>query len=335
MKYIKSFIKSLLLLVVIVLSSLLNATPTLDDLLQDMQHYKTTSRHRGELYEHSMWAEQYISRWATEESARSCWLEGISERNRYLLAVAGILHDIGKAGATDDSYYDDYKRVDDLIYYFTRNEHDRLGFEYVMHDLHPELGGYQQYHFFDRSTVCDMRSILESLGIVDLDEQHMIAFLIGTHMLFTRMLNQLRNLYSWHVDYQSFWQIVMALADEAVCSVSSELIRMIVAMGIADYHATFYPLENPTTSLVLDNAIYCPSPHPFVNEQASVDRWSKLALPIARYLRIELLNQYNSQAYQQGVSISQNKIMLLLKCAGMLIKERLPLFKSQCCTRSL
>ena len=324
MKRVKSFIKSLLTLCVIVLGSLLNATPKLDDLLHDMQHYKTTSRHRGNLYEHSIWAEQYISRWAIEDCRESFWLRGISERNRYLLAVTCLLHDIGKAGAIDDSFYEAYERVDEVIYYYTRYKHERIGFEYIMHDLHPELDCYRQYCLFDGCTIVDMKSILESLSIDDREEQHLVAFLIGTHKLFTSMLNQIADKYSWRIDYQSFWQTVTSLADESTCPLTQELIEMMLAIGIADYHATFYPLESPTVSLVLGNPIYCVSPHPFINEQARIDRYSRLVFPVARYLRMKLLNQFNSQMYQQGVGISQNKIMFLLQCAGMLINEWLP-----------
>ena len=92
--------------------------PEINKLLDDFKCYTTTMTnfHAGDLYQHSIWVANTIAKWWEENKF---WVENISKNDQRLTILAGLLHDIGKAG-------------DQKFIYENKSPHPRVGFEYVL-----------------------------------------------------------------------------------------------------------------------------------------------------------------------------------------------------------
>ena len=126
-------------------------------LLDDIKYYKTTNDrwHAGNVYEHSMWLELCIEQWFHK---RKFWIQNLNEQDEKVLAMAGILHDIGKAG-------------DGELTFFTKPEHPEVGFNY--------LQGKSSY-ITTKNEVFDFNSYLNNFKF-DNKQQAIIAVLVGIH----------------------------------------------------------------------------------------------------------------------------------------------------------
>jgi hypothetical protein len=169
----------------------------LDELFNDFQFYKTYSRHSGDLYQHSIWVEQYLSLWLTGEAYR---ISGefvklgkiFSERDKLILSISGLLHDVGKAGDLDwlklnptkdncvmsESYY----MLDGYVWYFTKKDHDKLGFDLIMHDI-GDKNFYKKGYAKVNGVSFDFKNLFKELNINE-SEQKIIAVLVGSHRFF-------------------------------------------------------------------------------------------------------------------------------------------------------
>ncbi len=75
-------------------------------LFDNLAHYKTTNVnfHSGDPLQHSAWTAQTIERWFDQDKF---WTEGLDkDKNKRTLSLAGFIHDIGKGGDLDFTYYD-------------------------------------------------------------------------------------------------------------------------------------------------------------------------------------------------------------------------------------
>lgn len=242
----------------------------LNELLNDFKNYKTTSHHRGDLYEHSLWAEQYLSRWACGmgKDATNSWIfpliEKLTEREKYILAIAGLLHDVGKAGDPDCSKYQSFYKKDTIIYYFSKKDHERIGFDYVMHDV---LGSDRYkcgYRMVD-GTSYNLGDLLHEFGL-NKDEQCFVAVLIGSHKIFSDLYCDVEKKGN-EAAYKVAKKKLKELLDAAGCLETDHVVDMVVLITVADLYATYYPLEDNGLSLVFGTYKVCKKVHDFTDDK--------------------------------------------------------------------
>jgi hypothetical protein len=179
-------------------------TPQLQLLLDDMKLYKFDSEgdiylHAGDLYEHSIWT--YNAMWELFRT-NSVYVHNLNltERQKEIVTLAALLHDIGKAGRLElfeecsASPYDIIKNdkgiVTKIIYYQDHQQHPKIGFEYAGKDFFEQFQEnylIRNYWIMDRKTAAirqfDMHHLFDELGLT-YDEQKIVTILIGIHYEF-------------------------------------------------------------------------------------------------------------------------------------------------------
>lgn len=271
-------------------SSCQNKRLLLDELLTDMKSYKTYSNHRGDLYEHSMWAEQYLSRWAMGKDKEMAWVQqwmaDFTEREKALVALAGLLHDIGKAGDPDCSKYKSYYREGQFIFYFTKKGHEDLGFMYVMHDVDDALR-YKPGYLKVNGRPFNMKRLFDELGVTE-QERRLIAVLIGSHKYFSTLLHK----GAMRVDQEHFLEKTQKLVRESGLKISlnKKLVSMVMVLNIADLCAAYFPVDRPGPSLVFGKFMLCKKVHDFPAEAAMIAAIKARIVVLAPKLRDEILS---------------------------------------------
>jgi hypothetical protein len=204
-------------------SATLPHSKTLEILLNDLDHYKTTNPvHAGHLLAHLMWTEQWISLWA-EQNSGPC--RGLSEREKTVLAFAGLIHDVGKAGVARN-----------LVYYRIP-DHERIGFEFVMHGIVIDCAYTNVYRTIDGKPFC-FDDVFQELGF-SFDEQKRIALLIAMHSAFIGML--MKGIES-DIYIEQFLKMLFDVAIEIDFELSESLIHMVMVISLADVHAVYFPV---------------------------------------------------------------------------------------------
>ncbi len=180
-------------------------TPRLQILLDDMKLYKLDAEgelylHAGDLYEHSVWA--YNAAWEILDDS-SPYMQGffLTERQKEIVALAALLHDIGKAGRFElfehthpTLRYDVIKHedntVDYVVYFVDYQTHPHIGFEYSgKHFFAPDVKGFvpQYYYLIHKRTgqleEFDFAQLFCEIGLTK-EEQKIVAILIGIHYEF-------------------------------------------------------------------------------------------------------------------------------------------------------
>lgn len=247
---------------------------TLATLLEDMKHYRTTSKHRGDLWQHTIWTAQILGRWMHHDEAQKLHLivetlrALLSERDCYLLEIAGVVHDIGKAGDLDVTAYMDGRRQGDLIYFISREDHERIGFEYIAHDLPSVQGAFSRaYQIFNGGSF-NFYKFFNKLGISE-DEQKVIAILVGSHKTFSLMLSEPfeQLLHATIVTINSLAQEIRYVPRDV-----KKLVCMSALLQFADAYATFFPITTVGPSSLFSHDLIVPSPHPHPEDDALVQQ---------------------------------------------------------------
>lgn len=237
-----------------------SAESYLNELFDDLKNYKTVSKHRGDLYEHSQWVERYLSRWAygrgknSETSYIFPLMEKLTHRQKELLAFAGALHDIGKAGDPDCSKYESFYKKEGFIYYFSKKDHERIGFEYILHDV------LNKEHFSQAYLKVDGKpysfDLLFNQFKFTKQEQLIIAVLVGSHRIFSELFFNLEKKGDFTA-YDIAAKKLKNLIIRAACGQVDHLIDMVVLLAMADLYGTYYPLEFDEPSLIFEKAPIC------------------------------------------------------------------------------
>lgn len=186
------------------LSKHITLTPLLQCLINDMKLYKLDSEgdpylHAGDLYEHSMWTYNAMAELLNGDTpyGRHVFL---TDRQKEVVALAALLHDIGKAGRKDfferthpTLYYEMNKNAEGVITHITykqdRQEHPHISFEYTAKPFLKENKNYRLRDYYvvnpksSRLTAFNIAQMYDELGL-SLEEQKVLAVLLGIHYEF-------------------------------------------------------------------------------------------------------------------------------------------------------
>jgi hypothetical protein len=118
-------------------------SPHLSLLLDDMKEYKTTNTvfHAGHLYEHSIWVARAVINLLRSRCAQDI---ALNYNLIKILVVAGLLHDIGKAGDLQFVFFEKRAHPETGFLYITGNNYvkyciKKTGGEFIFKNLFEEL----------------------------------------------------------------------------------------------------------------------------------------------------------------------------------------------------
>lgn len=238
-------------------------TPTLQVLLNDMKLYKLKSHngkylHAGDLYEHSMWCYNAMVELLDGKLPYAQNLH-LNERQKEIIMLAALLHDIGKSGRADlfdrthpTLYYEIIKNHDDQVeyihYYSDRQEHPKISLNYLATPLlDKDSSHFQNYYAINTRTgklhPFNMEQLYQELNLTK-EEQQIIAILAGIHYDFGnvshgRMTNQ---------QYLTKLQEHVSLVGYNNGVMDEHIVRLSVLIQVADVKG-IYPVSGRSTPL--------------------------------------------------------------------------------------
>ncbi|MFH1831978.1 MAG: HD domain-containing protein [bacterium] len=136
----------------------------LHDLIEDFKSYKTTntSFHAGNLYEHSLWVTITINSWFKIHEE---WTDGLDAHDQKIVLLAGLLHDVGKAGDQEFTFY-------------TKPNHDTNGQDYII--------GTKRY-MLSNNKIFNFDKLFKLLKLSETDKK-IVSILVGAHNEFGNLL---------------------------------------------------------------------------------------------------------------------------------------------------
>lgn len=194
-------------------------TSSLSDLIFNIKQYKLSkaSGHAGDLYEHSVWTSQVIKEWFKKNDS---WTVGLNNhKDKYLAILAGILHDIGKAG--DLQYF-----------YLTKLNHAKTGFEYLTN---------KKNYYIDQNKVFDFNKLFKNLQISD-DDKKLIAVIVRSHHFFwANVFSKISNNTNKNQKtklYKQYLSKIKKISDKAKYAINERSLKFIMLISAADSKAT-------------------------------------------------------------------------------------------------
>jgi len=246
-------------------SDSIKLTPRLELLLNDMKLYKLDSEgetyfHAGDLYEHSIWTYNALLELFKTNSPYVGTIQ-LTERQKEVVAFAALLHDVGKAGRIDlfnhthpklryDIIKNNLGHVSHIAYYYDYRSHPCVGFEYVGKHLFAQDNNVykaKDYHLINQETgiltTFNFIEMYNELGLT-LDEQKIIAILIGMHYEFGILMN---NTITIEEFFNSLKKCIQAV-DYNNGSINELILNLALLIGIADVKGMI-PVEAQTSPL--------------------------------------------------------------------------------------
>ena len=252
------------------LSVSITMQPQLQFLLENMKLYKFDMEgedyiHAGDLYEHSMWV-YYAMAHLFETNLVYVQDLHLNQREKEVVCLAALLHDIGKAGRKDFFTKEHHK----LFYVVTKgsngcvknikytqdfdHEHPDVGFKYAAQPLLKKIILDSENYFYinqqGTSEPFDMALLYEQLGLT-VKEQQICSILIGMHYEFgsfemgeitaAQFFNKLQT-YVTQVNYNS------GIIDE-------DIVRLSILIQVADVKG-IVPVSAHRTPLFPDAKTY-------------------------------------------------------------------------------
>lgn len=213
-------------------------------LSDDMQSYVTTNRHHhsGDLLDHSIWVADTIVTWFHEQKF---WTEGIDATLIRPLAVAGFLHDIGKAGDLETTYE-------------KKEYHPEIGFNY--------LRGIQQYRMLPDGRPFIFADWFDH-NKLNAHEKALVTVLVGIHEDFglTMMRDVQAGKFTREQAAERYCAKLQQLAQRAHYNsghLDETLVKCAVLISAADVYGAQYIPCPCTKKFTLPDR---PAPHPSDN----------------------------------------------------------------------
>lgn len=297
------------------------ATPRLYELLEDMRLYKLDAQgdqylHAGDLYEHSIWTYNGMLE-LLESDMPYVQNLSITPRQKEIVALAALLHDIGKAGRKElfegthpKLRYDIIKHhnnpVSSITYYQDHQEHPRICFDYAAAPLKKQFSDqdtrtYYLINIQDASLIpFDMAALYKELGIT-FEEQKIIALLLGIHYEFG-------NFKHGKITAEQFLNFLEKLAQEVDYNngqLDTQIVQLAILIQAADVKG-LVPVS-PQESYLFPSGIACTPTHEptkFTNPFEALDYERKSACccssdtPVRGVEAMEELITYFNTMYQ-------------------------------------
>lgn len=191
----------------------------LSALMEDFKTYITTNTdfHAGNLYEHSLWVTIAINEWF---ACHNEWTNGLTGRDREIALIAGLLHDIGKAGDAIHTFY-------------TKPLHMQKGQYYVL--------GQEPYQL-STGKVFDFNKLFDQLRL-SVQERQEIAIIIASHHEFGGLVRKSNGgLVIGEVDRIGFTDTIQKYASLAQYAhpIDTRLLNLIILVSAADVRGSQY-----------------------------------------------------------------------------------------------
>lgn len=239
--------------------------------------------HRWHVLEHSILVGGYCLNGAqcptVDQNKNLC--QDLSGVSKYILYVAALFHDIGKAGEPDcekaaapsqnDKFKDVFKKDGDNILCISKKDHETIGAKYILHDIDSKnASSYLQYKKIDGGVI-DFDKILNEWKLDD-NAKKIVAILVGTHKWFDDVYA--RDLYANPLPDtkitkpEDFIKNIFMLADKIGLEKShqnKDLIKMACILPLADNFGVFFDPETTIKGMSLDFG-YPPARRHFAKE---------------------------------------------------------------------
>ncbi|MBM3892779.1 HDIG domain-containing protein [Candidatus Dependentiae bacterium] len=237
--------------------------PAVQSLLNELNLYKLENQkrlHAGDLYEHSLWT-HYAATALIEDQAPWVANFNFSKRDKELLSLAALLHDIGKAGRSElfDGTHptlqyrlalDDRGKPVKIAYTSDHEEHVAVGFDYLTELWAPLEQGRQ--FFSSRGMPISFQPLFTQLKVA-LEEQKVVAILVGMHYSFGRILRGDLSFDDFLRELTQYAQFVH------YDSVDERLLRLAVLVQVADVTGMSYVKPRPTW--IMPTPVDCSAVH--------------------------------------------------------------------------
>lgn len=272
--------------------------PAVQSLLNELNLYKLDNQkrlHAGDLYEHSLWT-HYAATALIEDQSPWATDFNFSQRDKELLSLAALLHDVGKAGRNElfsgthptlqyRLAIDDTGKPVKITYTSDHEEHVAIGFDYLTELWAPLEQGRQ--FFSSRGMPISLQPLFTQLK-VSLEEQKMVAILVGMHYSFGKILRGDLHFDGFLKELTQYAQFVRYQP------IDERLLRLAVLVQVADVTGMSYVKSRPTW--IIPEPDDCPIAHQ--NVPSAYDRFGyNTSRPLATFY--ELLAYFDKQKNNQ------------------------------------